>query len=284
MPALDQIQAQQAVKAILMGESGTGKTGALASLAKAGYKIRILDFDNGTPILGSILKRHSPASMKNVLVEQVSNKFKGAGPSVIPSGSPDAWSKAMAILNNWPGEGPVEKWGNDTVLVIDTMTFAAKAAFEWVLFLNGRSGKQPFQSDFGDAQRAIEGLLAMLFSDAIKCNVICVFHVDQMGEGKDGQENIKSYPATIGRALNKSVGAYFNNAFRVKSIGSGTAVKRFIRTASEYNCDLKTSDPYSIPSEIEFKDADGGLAIIFEKILGEPPSSKAKTLATVATN
>ena len=38
-----------------MGDSGTGKTEALCSLVLAGYKLRILDLDNGLDIVKSYL-------------------------------------------------------------------------------------------------------------------------------------------------------------------------------------------------------------------------------------
>ena len=40
-------------KLMLVGDSGSGKTTALASLANAGYNLRILDFDDGLSILQS---------------------------------------------------------------------------------------------------------------------------------------------------------------------------------------------------------------------------------------
>ena len=50
---LDQIIAP--VKIMLIGENGSGKTGSLASLVCAGYKLRIIDTDKGVKILKSLL-------------------------------------------------------------------------------------------------------------------------------------------------------------------------------------------------------------------------------------
>jgi hypothetical protein len=44
-----------------MGDAGSGKTGALASLAKAGQRLVILDFDNGLDILIGLLKNDQKA-------------------------------------------------------------------------------------------------------------------------------------------------------------------------------------------------------------------------------
>ena len=43
-------------KLLLCGVSGSGKTSALASLANAGKKLRILDYDDGLDILPEFLK------------------------------------------------------------------------------------------------------------------------------------------------------------------------------------------------------------------------------------
>ena len=47
MPSLSAHQSNDYVKLLLCGDSGSGKSGALASLVGAGYKLRILDMDNG---------------------------------------------------------------------------------------------------------------------------------------------------------------------------------------------------------------------------------------------
>ena len=43
------------VKIILCAHTGSGKSGANASLAAAGYKLRYLDLDNGSDILRNLL-------------------------------------------------------------------------------------------------------------------------------------------------------------------------------------------------------------------------------------
>ena len=50
-------------KLMLVGDSGSGKTTALASLANAGYNLRILDFDDGLSILPEFLNKDA---VKNV--------------------------------------------------------------------------------------------------------------------------------------------------------------------------------------------------------------------------
>ena len=47
MPTLDQHQSDEYLKLIYIGDSSTGKTGSMVSLLLAGYKLYIIDMDNG---------------------------------------------------------------------------------------------------------------------------------------------------------------------------------------------------------------------------------------------
>src|SRR5690348_1350065 len=52
------------VKIILCAHSGSGKTGANASLAEMGLRIRYLDLDNGVDILRNLLRDKASAYVK----------------------------------------------------------------------------------------------------------------------------------------------------------------------------------------------------------------------------
>ena len=54
MPTLDTHQSSEFTKLLYLGDSGSGKTGSLVSLLKAGYKIKVLDLDNGVIFSGHI--------------------------------------------------------------------------------------------------------------------------------------------------------------------------------------------------------------------------------------
>ncbi len=84
MPSLSQHQSQNAIKALLIGDSGSGKTGALAPLVAAGYKLHILDLDNGLDVLYNILKTECPDRPNQVFFETVTNKTKAIAGKVMP--------------------------------------------------------------------------------------------------------------------------------------------------------------------------------------------------------
>jgi len=53
MPKLGDHQSKSTTKMLFVGDSGAGKTGALASLAAAGYHLHIMDLDNGLDVLNN---------------------------------------------------------------------------------------------------------------------------------------------------------------------------------------------------------------------------------------
>ena len=283
MPTLDQHQSSDTLKCLLIGDSGEGKTGALASLAAVGYNIRIIDLDNGLDVLVNVLKKYKPEALKHVQYCTLTNKMKAVGAKVLPDGNPGAWSKAMAMLNRWeegvkgqPGYvdlGPVTSWGKGDILVIDSLSLLSKMAMSAVLAVNGRLASAIEIQDYAEAMRLIEGLLALLYSDAIKCHVIMISHIAYL-DIQDGI--IKGFPNTIGQKLSPQVGRYFNNCFRVSRKGSGTAIKRYIQTVSSGNVELKNSAPFALGAEIAFDGIEGGLATVFQTLTGDPPSKWPK--------
>lgn len=253
---------------LLIGDSGGGKTGALASLANAGYQLRILDFDNGLDILQSYVK---PECMKNVVYETLTNEMKTTPDGPTHSKVPSAFSKAMSLCNDWktPSHelGPVSSWGEQDILVIDSLSFLSAAVFDYVLFVNGRSSdggssKGPRQQDYGAAMGRIEDFLGVLYSDSIKCNVIVIAHIAYLGGG-EGELDMKGYPNTLGKRLPPKVAMYFNTVVRAKSVGTGLTNKRVICTVSEPMLDLKNTMPTQIPAELPLSD---GLLKIFTAV------------------
>jgi len=299
------------IKMILVGDSKAGKTGALASLLLAGYHIRIIDLDNGADILQGIpaIKQAKldytetdtswKLRLKNSATLDVQTCTDGtlkvnstalvAGKTVqgtrfVPDGT--AWDKALSVFNHWPEYGPVETWDSDTVLVIDSLSFLGQAALNSTMKLHGRLGTKPFDTDYGDAQGLMRGILSSVFNTQLRCNVIVITHLDYRGgslfkEGADKPNRPapkpdhndlsmveRAFPMTIGKALNNTIGRYFNTLFLVKTVGSGTSTKRVICTSNttvgSAQIDLASID-LEVPREL---DIATGLAEYFERVKG----------------
>lgn len=269
MPSLSSHHAQTIIKGLILGESGSGKTGALASLAEAGYSLRILDFDNGLDILYHQLKS-SPEALSRVGYFTLTDTFSQIGGKPVPK-KVRAFGTAMRKLDKWkeegeegPGEGSIESWGSDRILVIDSLSFMARAALRVVLQINGRLGEKPWQSDWGDAQAMLEGLLGLLYSDDVGCHVLVLTHIDyRERQTSDEAEAMRGLPMSIGKALGPTIPRYFNLMVQAKTKGTGTSARRIINTKSESFLELKAPGPVKQSYPIET-----GLRDLFKDLLG----------------
>lgn len=127
------LRASTPYRAFHIGYPGSGKTGALASLANAGYKIRILSFEgNYEPLLNYVDDR----ALDNIDIAVLQDKIDDGDHYLSVAGIPQAFNKALKLMNEWKytDEDGVEinlgkppEWGPDTVLVDDSLTSMAAA-------------------------------------------------------------------------------------------------------------------------------------------------------------
>lgn len=278
MPSILQHQSSKSTKLLLIGDSGSGKTGALFSLAEAGYNIRLVDFDNGADALASLAK-DKPEIGKRIFYETFTDKFKTVNGRAVPDGLPTAFSRALTLMTHWKvtpkageeGEaydlGKISDWGENDILVIDSLTHMSLAAFRLVLAMNGRLGQQPQMQDWGIAQDQIEATLAMLYSTAIKCNVIVISHVSYIGGEEDNPQPARGLPTALGKALSPKIGSYFNTILLAKTVGTGAAAKRKIMTRPDGLIGLKHAAPGRLLAEYPQETA---LGKIFEVLRRGP--------------
>jgi hypothetical protein len=271
MPKLSDPETQPPVRMMLIGDSGTGKTGSLASLAKAGYNLYIADFDNGMEILRNLL-RDDPAALARVDFETCRDTFEVQGNNTVPKEA-RAWAKGIKYLESALKHG----LGPNEILVVDSLSFAAYAAMLYILKLNNRLTKRPWQSDWGEAQNLTENLVGMLTAD-IDCHVICTAHIATSGgqhvERVEGREPIvidegpiRRLPSMIGKAFNPKVPRYFNHMLLTHRVGSGAAAKYSIKTRTFDDIELKNTNPGIIKAEYPLAT---GLADYFADARGLP--------------
>lgn len=264
MPSLSDHQSAKTTKMLLLGDSGAGKTGSLASLAGAGYNLRILDLDNGLDVLANLLKdtnsKYGKEALGRVSYETLTDPMRNVNGKLIPR-SATVWQRAAKLLDNWKTEttdfGPISTWGSQDVLVIDSLSLLSTAALNFVLSMNARLGQQPHQSDWYGGQQLIESLLQMLYDEGVKCNVIITAHVAYIGEDNGP---VKGYPNTLGKALSPKVGRYFNSTLMARTSGSGANQKREILTTTSNIVELKNTAPTKVKDRYPL---DTGLADYF---------------------
>lgn len=261
MPSLDEHHSSSTTKLLLIGDSGTGKTGALASLAKAGYELFVLDIDNGLDILRDVLKSE-PEARKRVHFETVTDEIKSKNnrPWITRAA---AWADAMKVLSDWPGFGNPDTWDGNRVLVIDSLTMLSTGALRHVLNMNGRLNQAPQIQDWGMAMDLIESLLGMLYSDDTKCNVIVISHITYIEQ--EGQPAI-GYPNTLGQKLPPKVGRFFNSCLNTRFHGAGRVIATDPKLTGSIG--VKTSAPNSVKPTYPIST---GLAEYFAAVRGEAP-------------
>jgi len=263
MPDLADHIGTKVTKLILVGDPGSGKTGALASLAGAGYNLRIWDLDNGIDILANMLRDpknpYGPEALHRIKYEPLTDPMKlNARGQLVPAKA-TAWERSVKLMEDWPGCGPVASWGPKDILVIDSLTKISRAAFNWVLAMNARLGKRPEQSDYYSAQQAIESMIELITDESVKCNVIVIAHIKMI----EVNNVPKGYPKTIGKALSPDIGAHFNSILMVQKSGSGAATKRKIFTNPVGPIELKNSNPYRVRADYPL---ETGLADYFRDV------------------
>jgi len=183
MPSLADHQSNQFTKLLIEGDSKSGKTGSLCSLVKAGYKLRILDMDNGLDVLKQFVLKECPQNIGNVEYRTLRDERKASADGPIIKGSPKAFINAIKMLDRWKYDdvdlGVPAEWGPDCILVIDSLTFLSDAAFDFrePLTPRGKGGGYDPRVTYKDAQDAIENLLALVTGEGFETNVIVISNV-----------------------------------------------------------------------------------------------------------
>ena len=256
----------------------THNTGSFASLAAAGYKLRLLDLDNNSSILRNLLTKPSAPYVKAnpKVLENLESVLTFSEPRGLVGGKlgitkAAVWSAVSAALADWKdGEGAnarsfgaITSWDSSSVLVIDTFTRLSQAAMNFHLAMNGRLNQKPILYDFGDGQQLLRYFLEIITSPEVQCNVILSCHIDKTENKSTSQP--EEYPMSIGAALGPQIGTYFGTLLKIEKIGSGEKLRRVIRTVPTSALGVKTSIPFDAKPEY---DISTGLADYFAAVRG----------------
>lgn len=305
MPKIADHQSSETLKMMLIGDSTAGKSGALCSLAAAGYKLRVLDFDNGLDIVKSYLTnpksiyvQKNPSCADNFDYITLTDKTKNIGGQMYYAKA-EAYAKAMEMLYQWKdgdiNYGSVYTWGPETILVIDSLTGMSQYALNQHLSLQvalqkERTGYES-QRDINVTQNMLRKFLDMVKDKNLKCNVIVTAHItvaNEMGDApqkddKGHRDPGQGYPSAIGRALSPHIPRYFNNTLVAKTIGVGTSAKHGLFTNSQLSAGntigAKSSNPLGVKAEYGI---EWGLAEYFRDVKGSDAPKEDVSVVSIA--
>lgn len=260
------------LKALVVGDPGSGKTGSLVSLLKDGYRLRVYDFDNLLDSLLQYCREQCPDKLDNLSYQTFTDKMAipstpvgmiGGAQRVMPftSGTPTAYVNCLKQLEYWkdgdedlgrPGE-----WGPDTVVVIDSLTSMAQAAFRYAQAMDpmGKDARVHYKT----AQDLIMNALAILAGKQFNTNVLVLAHIDY---DKNHLGITKGFPRSIGSAINEVIAGNFPAAIRVEPTPDGR--NRIIRTDASGIIDLKNPVAFRVK---ETYPIESGMADFFAAVL-----------------
>lgn len=272
MPSLADHQSADYTKCLIIGDSKSGKTGALASLVAEGYKLRILDFDNGLDVLKQYVLRDCPDKIGNIEYRTIRDKRKATpGGSIVER--PTAFVEGIKMLDRWKYKhdgqeidlGVPSTWGPECILVIDSLSRFCDAAFDWAGPMTVGYGTAKFdpRAQYKTGQDAIIEAMATLTGESFECNVIVIAHIRYL-ELPDGTK--KGFPQSIGSAIATEIPQYFNSYAMFENNGG----KRTLRTTSTPLIDLANPKPFAMEKSYPI---ETGLAQFF-RVLRESPKPK----------
>lgn len=230
------------IKLMLLGYSGTGKTTAYASLSvdklvdnKPAYKLFILDFDTKAEemiraALSALLKdkkisqsQHDEAlSRCDVCVCKENTGIvpvaaaKGTVDKIGVVGQATAWTTAVKQLKTWSSS-----LDDQSILIVDSLTYAAKAAANWSMGANNKLNRELTWQDYQGPQQLIENLITICAD--CNSNAIITGHqnpvelykntgrLDDKGNAVEELMDTVVVPTSIGKAGSIKLPARFNH-------------------------------------------------------------------------
>lgn len=277
MPTLDEHPGSNLVKMLNIGRSKTGKTGSLAGLAKAGYNLHILDYDNGLETIVKVLradKSVGPEVFKRIHYETLRDDIytQNGIPRVRPP--PKAFKAAGDTLTKWKAND----FGPNDVLVLDTLMSFSEAAFRQATFLAGRLNQRAQLQDYGWMADSCLLFIEMLTAPELNCHVVVNTHIKYFTGDEETQTSALGLPDAKGQEIAKNVSKFFNTVVLTRTMGSGQGTRRVISTKPLGVIEVATSNPTGVADTYPVDNA--GMAQLFRDILGHGPKGAKEIPAT----
>lgn len=287
------------VSMLAVGYPGSGKTGMIAALLNAGYKVRMLDFEGN---VDPILEYTDPKFLKNFDAVLLEDEMRMGAQHMEPVGIPTAFNRALQLMNEWKYKdatgkeinlGKSAEWGPDTVVLVDSMTGLGEACMRRAMKMMNVTGGQASIAVYNAAVADQTEFIKTVNKKGRRHHVIFLAHLAMIGpenpmSSKSEDQDVKElkmqialekaeliptrlYPKAVTKSMSTSIHKEFPVMVEVvrKAI-AGNKTKRVIRTTS--GTELDTKFPAK-NSEAEYP-IDTGLATIFEHLGVKAPKLK----------
>jgi hypothetical protein len=286
---------------LISGFPGSGKTGALASLANAGFKLRILDYDgNPEPLFQYVY----PDKLKNIDIVTLEDPIGVNGQFVGVKGIPTAFLRGVQLMDRWryqdeSGEpdakgvkwvdlGSSKDWGLDTIVVLDGITGMGAASMARAVAMTNKTLMTVSRPVWGLAMQEQMNFLKRLTSAQTKHHVIVLSHLKMIGPKEINQDDdsitreikernvdlipTRFHPSGLGRELPPNIAGEFPIAITLEVKAKGTKVKRFFSYQPKEEMDLKL--PIKDFAALGELGPRTGLLTIFQALGAMPPKEE----------
>lgn len=187
MASLKNLKAHTPYRGFHIGYPGSGKTGALASLANAGYKIRGLSYEaNYEPLVNYADDR---ADIDIVVLQ---DRMRNGDKYVEVMGIPEAFNQGLNLMKEWKYKdddgnevnlGKSSEWGPDTVVFVDALGSLSAAAKARAMKMNNKTPSNMTSAVWGHAVADVNNFIELLKSDKNRFHLIINAHKQILGPG-----------------------------------------------------------------------------------------------------
>jgi hypothetical protein len=285
------------VRSIILGSSGAGKTGALLSLAAAGYRLWVYDFENGYPILKNGVRDKYPkltisgpddTFVGDINVMQISNGFRAFAGKLVPES--DGYSRFNDALASWKAPASNAPFWLYTltsrdIVIPDSLTSLGSMIQLHVMSQGGQisaTDPTPKWQQYRPMKDYMYYTMGCLTNERMKAHLVVPAHIKEVTEGGEKHPDPKrpgekmtvgghevGYPNCTGTEDSRLIGRFFNEMlFLTKEKDLRGTKRKFLTEAKDF-MPLKSSAPFSIKPSY---DIENGLAEFFFDILGEKPN------------
>ena len=241
------------VNVLIEAPTGSGKTHCLGTIADAGYELFVLFTENGLETLVGYWKDRGLPVPPNVHWNEM-KPVKGSFAQLADDAQKvntitlDSWAKMtdpnrgkhnqfevlLRLFCDFEDQrtgkrfGPVDQWGADRVLAVDSLT--GLSFYAMALVIGGKPVRS--QPEWGAAQDQLERFLRQC-CDGTNCHFVLTSHVEKELNPVTGGMTITV--STLGRALAPKLPPMFSDVIKAYRAGN-----EFFWDTADTNYDLKT--------------------------------------------